>query len=185
MRGLGPKQQKILLLLMTLGTLSLARSSRTYFLALKYAAEAWREINNRSIDRTIQSLYTSKLIEIHELSNGKTLMKLTEKGKEKLLLMNVEAIKIPKPNLWDEKWRVVLFDIPEEKKWARDALRQKLVEIGFRELQKSVLIYPYPCQDQLDFLIEYFDVRRYVRTLEATELDVALDLKKRFGLKLR
>lgn len=60
MRGLGPKQQKILLLLATVGTLSLTRSSRTYFYALKLAARSWQEINHRNIDNVIKGLYYIK-----------------------------------------------------------------------------------------------------------------------------
>lgn len=168
---------------MTLGTLSLTRSSRTYFAALKQASRAWRDINHRAIDRAIQSLYESKLVDIRELADGRTEMQLTERGKKKVLLMNIDAIKLPEPSRWDGKWRMVLFDIPEEKKRARDALRQKLTDIGFKELQKSVLVYPHACHDQLDFLIEYFELRRYVRTLEAINLDVGKHLEKKFGLK--
>lgn len=182
MRGLGPKQQKILILLITLGTLSLTRSSRTYFQALKLAAKAWQEVNHRHIDQVIRSLYESKLIDIRELPDGTTEMKLTKEGRTKALFINYETMRLPRPKHWDGKWRVVLFDIPEDKKRARDALRQKLVHIGFQELQKSVLVYPFPCQNQLDFLIEYFDLRRYVRTLEATNIDVAFHLQKKFRL---
>lgn len=182
MRGLGPKQQKILLLLMTLGTLSLTRSSRTYFHALKLATAAWREINDRNIDQVIRGLYRSKLIDILDLPDGTTRMKLSEQGKTKVLFMQYESIRLHRLTRWDKKWRVVLFDIPEDKKGARDALRQKLTSLGFQELQKSVLIYPFPCRDELDFLIEYLGLRRYVRILEATDIDVTPHLKKRFQL---
>ena len=182
MRGLGPKQQKILVLLATLGTLSLTRSSRTYFYALKLAAQAWREINNQNIDKVIESLYESKLVEIRELSNGITEMKVTERGKTKVLAMNYAELKLPKNTHWDKKWRVVLFDIPEDKKRSRDVLRRKLVELGFQELQKSVLVYPYLCRSELDFVIEYLGLRRYVRVLEAVDIDVAPHLRKRFHL---
>lgn len=182
MGRLGSKQQKILILLSTLGTLSLTKSSRTYFYALKLAARAWREVNNQNIDKVIRGLYESKLIDIRELPDGTTEMKLTEQGRMKALFLNYETMRLPRPKRWDGKWRMILFDIPEDKKSARDALRQKLVSIGFQELQKSVLVYPFPCQDQLDFLIEYFDLRRYVRTLEVVKLDVEIHLRRRFHL---
>lgn len=182
MRGLGPKQQKILILLATLGTLSLTKSSRTYFYALKLAARAWREVNDRHIDEVIKGLYQSKLIDTRDLPDGTTEMKLTQEGKTRALFMNYEHLKLPKADRWDKKWRVVLFDIPEDRKRSRDALRKKLVELGFQELQKSVLVYPYPCQDELDFVLEYLNLRQYVRVIVATDIDVAVHLKRRFGL---
>jgi DNA-binding transcriptional regulator PaaX len=42
---------------------------------------------------------------------------------------------------WDEKWRIVAFDIPEKFKTGRDALRRKLKEVGFHELQKKYLCF--------------------------------------------
>lgn len=182
MRGLGPKQQKVLLLLLTLGAVSFAGTPRSYFRALKVAGRAWREITDRNTNQVIRQLYRSKLIDIRELPDGTTVMKLTEQGKMRVLYAKYDTLEIPKPPRWDKKWRVVLFDIPEEQRRDRAVLRDKLVRLGFRELQKSVLVYPYPCRDQLDFLIEYFGLRRYVRTLEASDIDVATHLKKHFHL---
>lgn len=139
-------------------------------------------MNHRHIDDVIRGLYQSQLIDIRELADGTTEMKLTAQGKTKVFYLNYATLEIPKPKQWDKKWRVILFDIPEDKKNVRDILRQKLITLGFQELQKSVLVYPYPCSDELNFLIEYFGVRRYVRMLTATEIDVAIHLKKRFHL---
>src|SRR3990167_2211250 len=65
---------------------------------------------------------------------------------------------------WDKKWRVVIFDIPEKSRMARDALRRKLKELEFRELQKSVFVHPYECKKEIDFIIEFFNLRHYVRS---------------------
>lgn len=109
-------------------------------------------------------------------------MKLTEQGKRKIVAMNYETLTLSSSKQWDGKWRVVLFDIPEDRKQARDALRRKLTDLGFQELQRSVLVYPHVCKKELDFVIEYLDLRRYVRVLEAIDIDVAIHLKKRFHL---
>ncbi len=182
MKGIGPNQQKILILLMTLGTLSFTHSSRTYFQSLKVAARAWREINRRTIDKSIRSLYQSRLIDIREDSAGVTHMTLTNGGKKQAIAFQYEIMGIEKPACWDRKWRVVLSDIPERHKKARDTLRRKLQVLGFYEFQKSVFVYPYPCANQLDFLIENFQLRPYVRVLEASRIDNELHLKKIFDL---
>ena len=56
----------------------------------------------------------------------------------------------------DGEWRIVIFDIPEKFKKAREALRMKLKELGFLELQKSVFIFPYECEDEINFIVEVF-----------------------------
>lgn len=182
MKGLGPNQQKILLLLMTLGTLSFTHSSRTYFQSLKGTVRAWREINRRTIDKSIRSLYQSRLIDIREDSAGVTRMTLTKGGKKQAISFKYETMGIEKPARWDKIWRVVLSDIPERHKSARDTLRRKLQVLGFYEFQKSVFVHPYPCDHQLNFLIENFQLRPYVRVLEASRIDNELHLKKIFGL---
>jgi len=58
---------------------------------------------------------------------------------------------ITKP--WDKKWRLVVFDIPEKNRLARDALRKKLKELGFAPLQRSTWISPLaidPFLEKLD-----------------------------------
>jgi CRISPR-associated endonuclease Cas2 len=58
---------------------------------------------------------------------------------------------------------MVIFDIPEKKKRAREALRNKLKDLGFKELQKSVFIHPYECEDEIDFITKVFEIRPYIR----------------------
>jgi phenylacetic acid degradation operon negative regulatory protein len=54
---------------------------------------------------------------------------------------------------WDKIWRLVTFDIPEKSKTKRDLLRQKLLSLGFAQLQKSAYISPHNIsQDLVEFL---------------------------------
>ena len=48
------------------------------------------------------------------------------------------------------------FDIPERFKKQGEALRNKLRELGFAKLQESVFIYPYECEDEINFIVEVF-----------------------------
>ncbi len=67
-------------------------------------------------------------------------------------------------------------------KRSRDALREKLKELGFYELQKSVFVFPYKSEDEIDFIIEFFEMRQYVRTILAEKIDNELHLKKIFKM---
>ena len=77
---------------------------------------------------------------------------------------------------------MVLFDIPEKHKKAREALREILKKLGFYEYQKSVLVYPYECRNEIDFVIEYFEIRLWVRLVTVVALDNELHLRKIFNL---
>lgn len=58
---------------------------------------------------------------------------------------------------WDGKWRIVIFDIPEEERKDRDSLRFKLISLGFGKLQESVYITPL---DVLADLKEFLKERK-------------------------
>jgi hypothetical protein len=179
---LGPNQQKIILLLIGGIGLSVARTPNQYFRVAKEVSKEWKKINKRQLEKSIANLYRSKLIREHENPDGSLTMILTDKGKKKAITFNIDNMKIKKPNKWDKRWRMVLFDIPEKHKKAREALRETLRKLGFYEYQKSVLIYPYECKKEIDFVIEYFDIRPYVRTITANELDNEIHLRKIFDL---
>jgi len=107
---------------------------------------------------------------------------LSDKGKEKALTYNLDKIKIKKPVQWDGKWRVVLFDIPESQKKVREALRFHLKNMDFFEFQKSVFIHPFECRDEIDYLIEFYNIRPFVRFIIGESVDNELHLKKHFNL---
>ena len=181
-RGLGTIQQKVLLLLLGGLALGLSGSPVRYFRVLKAIGKGWREINHQSLRRAIRSLYASQLVEGRENPDGTLTLVLSKNGKSRALTFKVEEMRIKKPERWDGKWRVVVFDIPEKRKRVRDALRGHLRQLDFYELQKSVFIHPYPCDDEVEFLIELHQVRHHVRTLIVHSVDNELDLKTKFGL---
>ena len=181
-KRLGPNQQKALLLLFAGVGLSLARTSKQYFRVLREVSDEWQKINKQSVERAITSLYRSKLIRERENPDGSLTMVLTDQGRKKVVTFNIDNMEIKKPKVWDKKWRMVIFDIPEKKRVARDVLRETLKRMGFYEFQKSVFIHPYPCQDQMDYLIEYYEIRPYVRIVTATELDNEIHLRKIFDI---
>ncbi|MEK7121329.1 MAG: hypothetical protein AAB857_01325 [Patescibacteria group bacterium] len=179
---LGPNQQKVLLLLFGGIGLSVARSPNQYFKVFKEVKKEWQKINDRALNNAIRDLYRSKLIKERENSDGSLTMVLTDKGKKKAITFNIDNMEIKKPKKWDKKWRLVLFDIPEKHKPAREALRDALKRLSFHEYQKSVFIHPYECQKEIDFVIEYFDIRPFVRIIISVSLDNELHFRKLFGL---
>ncbi|MBU1390148.1 MAG: CRISPR-associated endonuclease Cas2 [Proteobacteria bacterium] len=174
--------KKVILLLGGGLLLGLSRNPNNYFKILKAIGKEWGDIDKRALHRAIKNLYKSKIIDVKEDKNGVTTLVLTEKGKQKVLKYNLDKIIVPKMKKWDNKWRVVIFDIPESRKKIRDALRFHLKKMGFFEFQKSVFIHPFNCQDEIDYLIEFYGIRRYLRFLVAESIDNELHLQKHFNL---
>ena len=114
--------------------------------------------------------------------NGKNFIRLTGKGRKRLEKYQFQDAVIEKPKRWDGKWRIVIFDIKEEKKAVRDLLRRELINLGFVKLQNSVWVYPYDCEEVIIMLKTYFRRGRDILYITAEKIENDSWLKKIFNL---
>lgn len=180
---IGPVTQKVLLLLMGGLALGLTHSPRQYFQILKGIRKNWEAINRRALRKSIIRLYQARLVEAKDNPDGSSTILLTEKGETRALTYQIDEMKIPAMQKWDKKWRIVLFDIPERQKKARDALSKSLKRLGFYQFQKSVFVHPFECWNEIDYIIEFFSLRPYVRMIVGEHIDNGEELKRHFRLK--
>ncbi len=132
--------------------------------------EEWKQFNPRYLRRTIARLKQQKLVTI-EQRDGQQIVVLTKNGKRRILKYSLDELNIEKPKNWDGRWRLVIYDVPKNKKYLRDVFRGTLKNLGFYQLQESVWLYPYPCEPQVTFLREYYDVGGDVVYVVATTLE--------------
>ncbi len=161
--------------------LGFSRNPFHHYRVYKNLSKEWQKIDGVQLKEAVRQLYRSKVISEKRNSNGTFTFVLSDKGRLKSLTYRFNQIKIKKET-WDKKWRAVFFDIPEKYRWGRDALRKKLRELGFCELQKSVFVFPYECEDEIDFVIEYYGIRKYARFATIDYIDDDLYLKSKFEL---
>ena len=155
-------KEKILLLLLGGLAFGCSYTPGKQRMVLRTVSREWKKLNPKELREGISYLYRLKFIDREESKNGLITLSLTKKGKLKVLNYQLENIKNKKEK-WDGKWRMVAFDIPEKFKVGRDTLRRKLKKIGFCELQKSVLITPYDCKEEIELLVKYFELGKYIR----------------------
>lgn len=131
--------------------------------------EIWREINKSDLGRIIKRLEKQEMIAIRE-REGKTVIEITDKGRRRLLEYDFENIE-RKAKKRDGKWRLIIFDIPEDKKQSREAFRNKLVQLDCVRLQDSVFVSAFPCKEEVDFLCHFLGISDYVTmvTLDSIE----------------
>lgn len=139
------------------------------------------ESRSYALKKSLVKLKEDRFLRIEKRGDDYVLV-LTEKGRTRVLRGKIETLRIPRPKHWDKKWRVILFDIPEQHKKAREALRQKLRELGFYHLQKSCFVYPFECRDEVDFISEFFGVFDHINYVVAESLGGEEELKKFFSL---
>ena len=162
--------------------MSLSRNPRQYFRTLKAIGKGYAEIERQALKNAITDLYKSKILEQKENNDGSLTIVLTENGKRKALTYQIDEMKIKKAQKWDKRWRIVLFDIPEKKKKIREAIRHHLKNLDFFEYQKSVFVQPYDCKNEIEYIIEFYNIRKYVRFIIADSLDNELHLINHFKL---
>ncbi len=177
-----PRKQKILLLLEAGITLSMSRSVNRQSFIIRSMAREWKRIDRQYLYRVLNEFKYDRLVEYQEHLNGSIKVVLTEAGRQRVIQANIDTLTISKPAQWDKKWQLVFFDVPEKKRRGRDALRLKLRELGFYEWQKSVFVHPYPCRDQIDFIVEFFELRPFVRYGELSNPTNEAELKLHFQL---
>lgn len=142
--------------------------------------ERWEKAKKRGVLKTaIKRLEKRKLVSWSEVDGSPKLV-LTENGKKKVLQYRIEELKIKKPKIWDGLFRVIIFDIPENKKGVREMFRKKLKELEFYQLQKSVFVSQYECHDEIEFLKNYYEIPSCVSYILAKEIpDITIDNTQR------
>jgi DNA-binding transcriptional regulator PaaX len=136
----------------------------------------------RAVRQSLNRLRKIQLISWLEAGDGYVTITLTETGKKRLLRYKVDELSIKPLKKWDRMWRIVIFDIPESVKVARNALRDKFRVLGLHQLQKSVWIYPYPCKDEIDFISALYGVAKYLLYFETKKLENEEYLMNKFNL---
>jgi len=114
---------------------------------------------------------------------GKRYARLTPRGKE-LLAFYREKLRLQeeKPRRWDQRYRLVMFDIPEKRKRTRDQLRLTMREIGFLRLQDSAWVYPYDCEEFVALLKAHLHIGKDVLYAVIEEIENDAVIRTHFHL---
>lgn len=176
--------KEILLYLTTAGAVALAATSpfAASLLVRRIFKGPTSAEKRHKFSQALWRLKRSRLIIMREKADGTFVVELTEKGKRKTKQIHLENLTIPKQKKWDRIWRIVIFDIPVKKKIAREAFRNKIKELNFYKLQKSVWVIPYPCEQEIEFVVELFGLYPYATMIEAKKIKHDAKLKKHFDL---
>jgi hypothetical protein len=135
-----------------------------------------------SYSRSTKNLVQKGLLSF-ENRGGEIVIKITDKGRQtanKLFLGEIDIKK--KRTTWDGKWRMVIFDIPEKKRKTRDLIRFHLKRLGFLQIQGSVWIYPYPCEEIVTIIKSNFNLNDEIVYLTANPFEKDFIFRKRFKI---
>jgi len=125
---------------------------------LKQLPKEFKKYKKRRLYRALSRLKTQNKITYVKEDNNFLTIKITENGKNYLKKVDFDYLTLKKPAVWDKNWRLVIFDIPENKKVAREALRGKLKDLELVKLQDSVWVTPFPCEREIDLIKTIFNL---------------------------
>ncbi|MCR4305793.1 MAG: hypothetical protein NUV73_01785 [Candidatus Daviesbacteria bacterium] len=115
------------------------------------------ELKKSSLSQALRRLRLDGYIE-KCISEGKVIFKLTQLGKDCLGVEDQE---------WDKLYRIVIFDIPENKRGIRDLFRRRLKEWEFKNWQRSVWISKRNVTNKLRKLIKDLGIEKWVAVIES------------------
>jgi len=141
-------------------------------------------LKNKGDKKLHRTIYESRerLIKKGLIKRDGKYLSLTKNGQETIDRLEKFDYKIEKPKKWDNKWRIVIFDIKEYKRGYRDNLRRVLAQIGFLKLQNSVWAYPYDCEDLFNLIKTDFKMDKEILYIIADQIEHDYVIKKHFGL---
>lgn len=96
-----------------------------------------------AISRSVKNLASLGLIECFQ-SEYQPYFRLSNEGKKRLNSNVLDDDTALVSNNWDGYWRMIILDLPEERKSEREALRYLLKKAGFICIKNSVWISIYP-----------------------------------------
>jgi len=135
----------------------------------------WEKFNLRRLRQVVRRLGKQKEVEI---TDG--IVKITNKGSRKVLKYNLDKMELKRKT--DGRWRVIVYDIANLKKFQRELFRDTLKRLKFLRLQKSVYITPFVCDDEIEYLRQVFGIGNEVLVLRVAEIENAQVYKRYFGI---
>lgn len=139
--------------------------SELYKLKQKYQ----REKSRQQFSQLVYHLKKKGYIKIKNFEQKKAIM-LTLKGTKKVLKTKFKIEKRKKRK--DGKWQMIIFDIPEEKRFLRNILRDSLQLLEYKMLQRSVWICPYDVIKETELVLRKHSLDQYVKLFLIEEMEV-------------
>ncbi len=99
-----------------------------------------------AVARSVKNLVESGHAELIN-SGHQDFIRLTQKGKTKLNVMRLEGENVLVSTTWDGFWRIIILDMPEDRKNEREALRYLLKKANFVCIKNTVWISPLPYEN--------------------------------------
>lgn len=174
---------KTILELIAVGALVAVVGGVTHGRASGKLGKAFIQYSRGRVRQTLKRLRLQRYI-AYDPKDEKSPILLTEKGMCRLASWRLCDIFIQRKKRWDYLWRVVIFDVPERRRLARQHLHRELLSAGLYPLQRSVFVSPYECTEAMLSLCNLLHIRSHVVVFTASSLGAKeKDVRRFFFVK--
>lgn len=152
------------------GALTIAAIAPNMFAVFGKTMEHKRVFEKSGLKNGLYEAKRQKYIIIKKKGRGEYMIEITKKGRDRLLKFAADNLKIKKMKKWDGKWWIVIFDIPRKHNNVRNVLREKLKNLGMRQLQESVFISSNPCREEVEFWACLYNANDFIHIIKAESI---------------
>ncbi len=130
------------------------------------------DVEEKKIKTTLLKLEKRQIINLTE-KDEKVFVEIEGKNKSVILKYSIKSIlDLKKKNKeWNGKWYLVFFDVPEIQRNKRNYLRYFLNKIGFFQYQKSVYIFPFECEKEIELIKKIIEGGKYMKYMIADKIE--------------
>lgn len=122
------------------------------------------------ISRTIKKLQSDGMVDCYETERSQY-FGLSNSGRKKMNNYAVDGESAIVSLSWDGYWRMIILDLPEERKNEREALRYLLKKAGFYCLKNSVWISMYPFENLFTNIKKDLDLKSEMIIIVTDKID--------------
>ncbi len=125
-----------------------------------------RPIKKPLLSQAIKRLREKGFIEFRD--DKELVLRLTDSGRDRALWAKMKS----GDEKWDGRWRLVIWDVPEKRRQARDLLRFKLKQLGFKQWQQSIWASKINCTKLLRDFIKQVGIEDWVMVIESDNVGI-------------
>lgn len=136
-----------------------------------------------AVARSIKNLAETGYIETLD-SEHDEFARLTPKGRQKLASLKLDSRNSLTSTNWDGKWRIMLLDLPEDRKAERESLRYLLKKAGFMRLKNSAWVSPFPFEFMFQNIKKDFGLTSELMIIVTDTVDMETEAALRIAYDL-
>lgn len=154
-----------------------------FLLSARSTKRMYKHAHERAAARHRRKKALENLVDRGYIRQHNERLSITTRGRNKLAEAAGSLSARHAKTVWDGKWRVAAFDIPEKYAPLRRTVRTILKRAGFVLLQQSIWVYPHECAELVHLIRTETSLSGYILYGVLAYIEDDTRLRRHFRLK--